>query len=230
MSSFLDRLTGNNLTGTPSGVQGADITPAAVARRLEAAEATLGALQLRYAPLAFKAEEGDAEAAKQLAVLNREIRETEDRIRSLTAAKAEADRIAAIKAQVARENLFNSQRKAVEMHMSAEQKSLAACVDYQAKAIAEWFKTLDHAEKVRAAWPVGLEWPEGWPDTNRLRSLMALELFRLGGQPVTSNRLFPGAVAAFNQEHNPKGVLPMADAVAEACQYLEDRLKAGAPK
>lgn len=228
--SFLDRLTGTNITGTPRGVQGASITPADVAKRLAAAEDDLDALRLRYAPLAFAAEEGDTAATEQLAVLNKDIRDTEDRIRSLTAAKAEADRIAEIKAQVARENLYNSQRKAVEAHMSAEQRHLAAFVEHQAKALGEWFKALDCAERVRASWPIGADWPDGsWPDVQQLQSMTAIELFRLAGQPVTG-RLFPGSAPAYGLEHDPKAVRPIADVIREASRYLEDRLKAGVPK
>ncbi len=110
MTSLLSRLS---LTGAP----GRRLTPNDMSKLISDAEKALKLLHDRYGPIAYAAQAGETDAKAELESLNRQIRESEDSLRSLNASLLEAERIEQLEQSIARENLFHSQRKAAEAHV-----------------------------------------------------------------------------------------------------------------
>jgi hypothetical protein len=225
MTSLLSRLAGNG-AARPYGVQGGAITPADVSKRLADAEASLRVLQLRYGPIAFAADIGDSEAAKALADLNGDIRSTEDRIRALNATLAEAKRLEAMAAEVARENLFHSRRKASEAHMSIFEQAAKDYAEHEAGRTKAWRTMLTEADKIRAACPVPVD---GWFTGNELVAFAEFESYRVGGEGMANGMpsitSVPGSRAPSGFENAPDNIPSLSQRVAAACNGLKAVLK-----
>jgi hypothetical protein len=216
MTSLLSRLAGNG-AARPYGVQGATIKPADVSKRLADTETSLRALQLRYGPIAFAADGGDSEAVKALADLNTDIRSTEDRIRALNATLAEANRLQALAAEVARENLFNSQRKAVEAHLSIRRQAANDFGEALSAAAKAWRKLVTATDKANAAWPAGMPERPGLLTVRELANLASQEAWRVSADGASAEPgmfALPGSLHSTETANDPEAAEPFATFIA----------------
>ena len=195
MSSILDRVLGND-----GRVQGSKVKPLDVQNRIDTATAILHALQLRFAPIAFAAEEDGNEAnVAALAQITSDIRNSEDRIRSLGVALVEAQRVQALAERIAQSNVWDVQVHAMAQHASAARSASVAVVN-AVGVLAECYERLiGSCEKLRQAVPAGTRLDDNAiPSIPYIETLLAFEIHRLAtlnaGNQTPVNGSLPGGI------------------------------------
>jgi hypothetical protein len=171
--NLISKLTGGN----DGRVQGRQIKPADVSKRLKDVEAALKALRLRQGPAGFAAETGEPQAVAECADITRQVRETVERIEGLTFTLQEAERIERLQAKVAAANLYETRSRALSQHAKAF-KDAAVDVEVAVGTLAAAYKRMIEArDKAEASCPAPLD-DGAIPKPGKLGTLLEFQIYR----------------------------------------------------